>query len=564
MQYLLFALSCLIVSLGNPSNIPGLGPLAGSIGYALFFWTIFDEKSQKRRFLLGTFWFTAVSWIQYTWVLSHPYLYIYPLYAIIGLIVGAEMGLLSLFVNRQVLSRFSGIAALAGGWVFLEWIRLFWLAGLSFNPAGMALASSLYSLQAASIGGVYLLTFLVMAANLSFISALKERSPSKGICFIVLLIFPYIFGYISLKIHEEGMRNISDKKTIRALLVQTAFEIEEDKGFLEMSLPEKVSWVTREWEEIARLVKKDVAEDTDLIVLPESVVPFASGSCLFPQEIACDTLSKAFAMPHGAESIGKESGLTKDYETESGVCTFVCNGYFAQGIANMAGVPVLIGMEHMETKDNERLFYSSALLYHPQKGLKKEGAPYRYDKQVLVPGGEYIPFQWLQEAAKHYGIFGSFTPGCGAKLFEIRGVQFGVSICYEETFGSVVRENRSLGAEVLVNLTNDGWYPHSSLPKQHLDLAILRAVENGAPLLRACNTGITCAIDSVGRPVAVLGDTAEEQQTLRAALPVSLPVYTYHTLYTKTGDSLVLLISLASILFFGIQFLISRQRSLGN
>ncbi|CRX37839.1 apolipoprotein N-acyltransferase [Estrella lausannensis] len=561
MRYFLFILSALIVSLGNPSAVPLLGPLAASIGYSLFFFLIVDEESNKKRFLLGTLWFAFVSWIQYTWVLSHPYLYIYPLYFLVGLVVGAEMGLLSLFVNRKTLGKASGILALAGFWVFLEWIRLFWLAGLSFNPTGMALASTLASLQAASIGGVYLLSFFVMATNCAFLALIKDKSLSRVLFFLCLLAFPYLYGLTALRYHEGEMASSPDRKVVHALLVQTAFEVEEDKGFLHLTLPQKVALVTKEWEEIARLVKSGVTKDLDLIVLPESVIPFASGSCLFPKEIACETLSSMFEVPFGSAQVRKEKGLAKDYQIDSGICTFVCNGYFAQGIANQANAAVLIGMEHIEEVQGERAFFSSALLYHPEGENTAATEPYRYDKQVLVPMAEYIPFGWLREAAEHYGVFGSFTPGCGAKLFVINKINFGVSICYDETFGSIVRQIRSSGAEVLVNLTNDGWYPDSSLPRQHFDLAVLRAVENGAPVLRACNTGITCAIDSLGRPVAILGETGSEQQNLRAALPVTLPVYTYDTLYTKTGDALILLISLAAIGFFSLQFFISSARN---
>lgn len=109
-----------------------------------------------------------------------------------------------------------------------------------------------------------------------------------------------------------------------------------------------------------------------------------------------------------------------------------------------------------------------------------------------------------------------------------------------------MRENSQKGAHLLVNLTNDGWYPRSTLPQQHLDHARLRTVENGLPLLRACNTGITTALDSHGRTIAAL-DNSEEAP---GALQVDVPLHRYRTLYSRTGDALIVLLSGFCLIFF--------------
>ena len=111
-----------------------------------------------------------------------------------------------------------------------------------------------------------------------------------------------------------------------------------------------------------------------------------------------------------------------------------------------------------------------------------------------------------------------------------------------------MRENRVKGAELLVNLTNDGWYPNSLLPKQHFDHARLRTVENGIPLVRACNTGVTCAVDSLGRIVGVLGENEVENQELADSILVELPLYHYSTFYSRYGDFLI--ISFSFLLLF--------------
>ena len=87
---------------------------------------------------------------------------------------------------------------------------------------------------------------------------------------------------------------------------------------------------------------------------------------------------------------------------------------------------------------------------------------------------------------------------------------------------------------MLVNLTNDNYYPYSSLPEQHFAHARLRTVENGRPLLRSCNTGVTAAIDSFGRILARFGKRGEEFKS--GVLECAFVPYTYKTLYSLWGD----------------------------
>jgi len=511
MQSLIFVFSCLVVAFGTPSSMPILGWVAASIGYALFLGSVLDE-SPKKKFVLGTLWYAFVTMIQYSWYLTHPYYYVYALYAVGPFIIGAEFGLLTMLVSRERLQSLFGLLGVAGAWVLLEWFRLFWFMGLPFNVSGLALASTDYSLQMASLGGIYFLSFWVMLTNLLFLR-------KSYALFLFAALFPYFYGYFQIQEKEVP--------TLKALLVQPAFEIEEEKGFLNLNLGQKVALVLSEWEEVAKLIQGGLKEKPDLIVLPENTVPFASGSCLFPESEAHKLLETIFS-----KKPDKNAEFTRAYENYN----FVCNAYFADQIAKITDTPLLIGMEH---KEGDK-FYSSAILYSASL------APYRYDKQVLVPMAEYIPSEWLRNAAKSYGITGSFTHGDGAKLFTLNGIRCGATICYEEMLGSIARPNKTLGANLLINLTNDGWYPHSTLPQQHLDLARLRAVELGLPLLRACNTGITCAVDSYGRVVKTLGENSQEKQTLRGSLSVALPINNYWTLYSETGDGLIVLLSALS------------------
>ena len=128
----------------------------------------------------------------------------------------------------------------------------------------------------------------------------------------------------------------------------------------------------------------------------------------------------------------------------------------------------------------------------------------RYDKIHLVPFGEYIPFQnLLTFARKLTGRVSSFTRGTEHKVFLLDTQnggrhRYGVFICYEAVFADEVRQLARNGAEVLVNISDDGWYGDTSAPWQHLNMARMRAIENRRWLLRDTNTGVTAAIDPYG------------------------------------------------------------------
>jgi apolipoprotein N-acyltransferase len=140
-------------------------------------------------------------------------------------------------------------------------------------------------------------------------------------------------------------------------------------------------------------------------------------------------------------------------------------------------------------------FYNSALI------VGADGARIgRYDKIHLVPFGEYIPFQnLLTFARKLTGRVSSFTRGDERKVFLLNGHRYGVFICYEAVFADEVRHFAQLGAEVLVNISDDGWYGDTSAAWQHLNMARMRAIENRRWILRDTNTGVTAVIDPYGR-----------------------------------------------------------------
>jgi apolipoprotein N-acyltransferase len=128
----------------------------------------------------------------------------------------------------------------------------------------------------------------------------------------------------------------------------------------------------------------------------------------------------------------------------------------------------------------------------------------RYDKRILMPFGEYLPFASYVPAIRSLSPeTGGFTAGNHAVVFDVGGkVKIGPLICYEDLVASMPRYATRAGAEVLLNILNDAWYGNTAAPYQHQALALWRAIENRRYLLRGSNTGVTSIIDAAGRVVA--------------------------------------------------------------
>jgi apolipoprotein N-acyltransferase len=124
----------------------------------------------------------------------------------------------------------------------------------------------------------------------------------------------------------------------------------------------------------------------------------------------------------------------------------------------------------------------------------------RYDKQRLVPFGEYLPFRWvLYPFLKTTGFFdGDFSAAPKVSPIVINGVPVGAAVCFESTFTGTMRE-RAKGTKFLLTVTNDGWFGDSAAASQHLDAGVFRAIENRQYFIQAANTGISALIDPNGR-----------------------------------------------------------------
>ncbi len=183
----------------------------------------------------------------------------------------------------------------------------------------------------------------------------------------------------------------------------------------------------------------------------------------------------------------------------------------------------------------------------------------RYAKIHLVPWGEYVPFAKLFSFA--HGLTrnaGRFTHGWKRSVFRLHGHHYGIFICYESIFADEIRQFVVNGAEVLVNISDDGWYGDTSAPWQHLNMARMRAVENRRWLLRDTNTGVTAAIDPYGRMTQSVPRHEFTSLAVRYGFNDDL------TFYTRFGDVFALVCGILSIatLAYAVRLTIERRRVL--
>jgi apolipoprotein N-acyltransferase len=209
---------------------------------------------------------------------------------------------------------------------------------------------------------------------------------------------------------------------------------------------------------------------------------------------------------------------------------------FQQALAEIARqeqAPLVVGNIGVDFSTEEQAWrtYNSALV------VGADGARVgRQDKIHLVPFGEYIPFQdLLKFAHKLTGRVSSFTRGDQRKVFILptrngERHRYGVFICYEAVFADEVRHFAQLGAEVLVNISDDGWYGDTSAPWQHLNMLRMRAIENRRWILRDTNNGVTASIDPYGRVRQSIPRHAVD------ALPAEYGFRSDVTFYTAHGD----------------------------
>ncbi len=537
-QLFFYIFSFIIVAFAQPDWSQTACILASCVGYALFWNGISMSSSKKERFLTSLIWFSAVMALHLNWFFSDRYLgiYIYPFLVCFFVCFGIQFALINLFIHKEL--KIYEMLGISGGWALLEWSRLHWFSGCSWDPVGLELTASDLGMQMVSIIGIYGLSFWVFFTNLLALRLFRQFSWRHSLVWVVIAATPYLFGSVHLQLHSSGMKN-DHRKPFSALLVQTAI-LPEEKVSLNGS---KALSPIEQWEKILTLLRPhlNTEKPADVILLPEGAVPYGTDYPIYFVENAIKTFESYF------EGVAFTEAMTGQR---------VGNRFWAQELANISTSAVVLGLETLDPWHPNSAAYNSAFLFQPDNG-----AGSRYNKRILVPMGEYIPFNWCKKILSKYGISDSFTAGTKPGIFPINGTHAGLSICYEETFGHLMRETKKAGAELLINLSNDVWMPRSRLATVHFLHGKLRSVELGLPALRCCNTGVTCGIDALGRVIRQLPPESKKVNSLPAVLRVEVPLYHYTTLYSQYGDFLILGIS--SVLFgFFCVFLIFRRYSI--
>jgi apolipoprotein N-acyltransferase len=335
-------------------------------------------------------------------------------------------------------------------WVALDLIRGMLLTGFPW----LDLAYTQYNLpliiQVADLAGHHGLTFLMVLTNVlvfTLVASLVRRKPTSPTALIA--------AAMGLLLMASGY-SLWRMQTLPAALAQAEqMEVAAAQG----NIPQDQKWqpaFQRETIDTYLRLSQEIfaAKKPQLIVWPETALPF------YPYE------HPLFLRLH--------SELTRPYQTY-----------------------LLTGAPHREkTSAAGPLNYAnSAFLLSPDGRITG-----RYDKQHLVPFGEYIPLRGiLGFASPLVETLGDFAPGQTSTPLSCQNSRIGVLICFESIFPEISRKQAEAGANLLVTLTNDAWFGRSSAPMQHLAMGVFRAVETRKTLVRAANTGISAFIDPLGR-----------------------------------------------------------------
>ena len=241
----------------------------------------------------------------------------------------------------------------------------------------------------------------------------------------------------------------------------------------------------------------------DLIVWPESPSPFYTNDPLFRDAVS------ELARQSGTWVVAGSIGITP-----------------AMHATMNATVNATVNNGGESSGGQSSQIFNSAALVSPQGEWVG-----RYDKVHLVPFGEYLPFpQVFAFAGGLTKEVGEFQRGASRTPLDAGGQRLGMFICYESIFPDEVRQGPLQGAQVLVNISNDGWYGDSGAWKQHLQQTQMRAIENGRWLLAATNTGMTASVDPYGRIVAAT------PRKVRTALAAPYALSSSTSFYTRHGD----------------------------
>ena len=397
-----------------------------------------------------------------------------------------------------------GITALFSApflWPPFEWIRLE-ATGQLWNALGYSQAYHATLIQAASWGGVYAVSFLIMLANAAIAYALLKRT-RKALAITGAAILLVAVVILVANKNSQARESPTDQDS-GALVIAVQPNVPMDL----VKSNEDMRKLTVRHFEMSEAALRALPQDGKprLVIWPESPMTFAYGS---------------------------------DNQLRGLLANF----------AKTNNTSVLLNSQ--EVAPNDGLF-NSAVLINQEGSLVAQ-----YDKIRLLPFGEYVPLpEWVPGAGLIRGIVGDFTPGKDYKLMPVGDARAGVFICIESAYPSIARRFTVEGADVLINISNDGYLGPTAVMRQHLANAVFRAVENGRSLLRVTNTGISAFITPRGEVKDATEGFRPEVRTWRisrATYPASF--------YATHGDLFAEGCAVLGLLSFGLSFKKRKQRS---
>ena len=366
-------------------------------------------------------------------------------------------------------------------WVGLDYLRSILFTGFPWMDIGYGLYTQPQLIQAADLGGHYLVTFGLVLAN-SFVLAVVDRQRrsvhwnitlERRLLLYACAFLVFIFGYSYLRYEVVG------SQATRALQAKIGVVQGNIDQSLKWSAEKKLQTVEKYISLSERLLEN---RDTELMVWPETALPF--------------------------------------YLQNDPLADHVGNFVQRNNVWLLTGTPMYEVVEPKKVR-----YFNAAVLI--DAAARVSGF---YAKRHLVPFGEYVPLRELLPFIEPLvETAGDFTAGDSAGPLSMGPVKPGVLICYESIFPDIARQSVAEGANLLVNMTNDAWYGRSSAPYQSLAMAVFRAVETKRSLVRAANTGISGFVDPVGNvweATAIFEDNA---------VSMYVPVWGKSTVFARSG-----------------------------
>jgi apolipoprotein N-acyltransferase len=407
-------------------------------------------------------------------------------------------------------------------WVSLEYARSYIMTGFPWCLLGYSQYSRLPLIQISDIAGVYSISFIIVLVNCVLYNVGSLKSKKK--------ISAYPIGYdseVTSHDHNKFNRRWKTKNghTFKHVGIETIFTFflvgciliygynrlktkgdDNSKGMelravvVQGNIDQSLKWDSDFQEETVSIYKKLSLESGNfkpqLIIWPETALPF------FFQNT---------------------SYLSKEVFK----------------VATTTNAKILFGSPAYVKEKGNIFYYNRAYM------ISKKGVIDYYDKVHLVPFGEYVPLKkYIPFVHRLVPAAGDFSTGKKVRLIQSPGLKIGALICFETIFPDISRIFAAKGADLLVNLTNDAWFGRTSAPYQHLSMAVLRCVENGLPMVRAANTGISAIICANGKIVN------KSKLFSREILQTRLKLAHNKTFYSQVGDIFAILVTIITIIKF--------------